>query len=338
MSDDYLWNRTGEKDPEVARLESLLGTLGRRRRPLDLDHLPAASPASVPTHWTRLARPLAAAAVLVLTIGGLWYTLTPRPSAWTVEGIAGTPVFGSRTARQGATVPLSTWVETDARSSLRLGAAEVGLIEVGPGTRVRIFSSRTSGERFNLERGLIHAVIWTTPGRFSVETPAATAVDLGCSYSLEVDGQGTGVLRVTAGWVGVERDGRESLVPTGAVCVMRQGRGPGTPRFEDATRAFADALDVLDRETSVMGGSALDAVLAQARPRDAMTLWHLLGRADRPTRQQIFDRLSALASPPPALDRNAALAGDRAALDAWWNSFGLGDVALFRKWRMQGSR
>ena len=338
MSDDYLWNRAGEKDPEVARLESLLGTLGRQRRPLDLDRLPAASPAPVRPIWTRFARPLAAAAVLALAIGGLWYALAPRPSAWTVEGIAGTPVFGSRTARQGATVPLSTWVETDAGSSLRLGAAEIGLIEVGPDTRVRIFSSRTSGERFNLERGLIHAVIWTTPGRFSVETPAATAVDRGCSYSLEVDRQGTGVLRVSAGWVGVERDGRESLVPTGAVCIMREGRGPGAPRFEDATRAFADALDRLDPETPVIGGSALDVVLAQARPRDAMTLWHLLVRAEGPAREEIFGRLSALAPPPPAVDRNAALAGDRAALDAWWNSLGLGDVALFRKWRMQGSR
>jgi hypothetical protein len=254
MSDDYLWNRAGEKDQEVTRLESLLGTLGHQRRPLDLDRLPAASPAPEAAPWTRLRVPLPRPLLLVLAIGGLWYALAPRPSAWTVEGIAGTPVFGSRTARQGATVPLSTWIETDAGSSLRLGAAELGQIEVGPGTRVRIFSSRTSGERFNLERGVIHAVIWTTPGRFSVETPAATAVDLGCSYSLEVDRQGTGVLRVTAGWVGVERDGRESLVPTGAVCIMREGRGPGTPRFEDA-RAFADALDA-DPETPVVAARA----------------------------------------------------------------------------------
>ena len=259
-----------------------------------------------------------------------------------VETIAGEPVVGRRTARQGATVSLATWVETDARSSLRIGAVEVGKVEIGPGSRVRIVSSRAGDEHFSLERGIIHAMIWAAPGRFSVETPAATAVDLGCSYSLEVDPQGNGVLRVTSGWVGVEHDGLESLVPRGAVCVMREGRGPGTPRFDDATSAFAEAVDAMDAielgASTVLSPTTLDTLLAEARPRDAMTLWHLLGRVDPATRGRIVDRLAGLAPPPPGVDRARLRAADRVALDAWWNSFGLGDVALFRTWRMKESR
>jgi hypothetical protein len=30
--------------------------------------------------------------------------------------------------------------------------------------------------------------------------------------------------------------------------------------------------------------------------------------------------------------RERVLNGDRAALDAWWNTFGLGEVTFFRVW------
>ena len=34
MNDDYLWNRTGDPDPEIVHLESLLGRFAVRERPL----------------------------------------------------------------------------------------------------------------------------------------------------------------------------------------------------------------------------------------------------------------------------------------------------------------
>ena len=39
MSDDYLWDRTGEPDPEIQKLEEVLGTLRYQPRPL---RIPAA--------------------------------------------------------------------------------------------------------------------------------------------------------------------------------------------------------------------------------------------------------------------------------------------------------
>ena len=36
MNDDYLWDKSGEPDPEVQKLEEILGTLRYQPRPLNL--------------------------------------------------------------------------------------------------------------------------------------------------------------------------------------------------------------------------------------------------------------------------------------------------------------
>ncbi|HYY57063.1 MAG TPA: hypothetical protein VE842_06990 [Pyrinomonadaceae bacterium] len=70
MRDDYLWDRSGEPDPEIERLESVLGRLGHQPRPLDL---PVALPRRHFFHGLA-----AAAVVLIVLAGGLW--LASRPA------------------------------------------------------------------------------------------------------------------------------------------------------------------------------------------------------------------------------------------------------------------
>ncbi|MBA3768588.1 MAG: hypothetical protein H0W99_16740, partial [Acidobacteria bacterium] len=67
MSDDYLWDRSGEPDPEIARLERTLGQLRHQPEPLVL-------PVARPRHafFPALA---AAAVVLIVLSGGLWLSL-----------------------------------------------------------------------------------------------------------------------------------------------------------------------------------------------------------------------------------------------------------------------
>lgn len=67
MSDDYLWDRSGEPDPEIAGLERTLGQLRHHPKPLVL---PVARP-------SRSFFPaLAAAALVLLVLGsGLWLAL-----------------------------------------------------------------------------------------------------------------------------------------------------------------------------------------------------------------------------------------------------------------------
>ena len=76
---DYLWDKTGEAEDDVAQLENLLGALKYQTRPLDIpaNAMPAAA-AAPGTHTTRPAtifsRPrLALAASLLLTLlAGMW--------------------------------------------------------------------------------------------------------------------------------------------------------------------------------------------------------------------------------------------------------------------------
>ena len=80
---------------------------------------------------------------------------------------------------------------------------------------------------------------------------------------------------------------------------------------------------------------ALGDVLAGARARDAITLWHLLRRVDAPDRGRVFDALAALAPPPSSVTRQGIVDGDRQMLDEWWDALGLGTTSWWRTWKRQ---
>ena len=77
-----------------------------------------------------------------------------------------------------------------------------------------------------LERGTIHARIWAPPKFFYVNTEAASASISAAPTRFRWTTE-DGLLRVTHGWVGFEREGRETFVPEGAVC----DRAPTRARY-----------------------------------------------------------------------------------------------------------
>ncbi len=337
----YLWDGSGEPDPEIQRLESVLGKLAYSgARPGFPDIVPAAPWWSVlPFGWPmRLAAVSAVMAVAALV--AVWFVIhrskqNPAPSGstaseWQVARLAGAPRVGNTAIEnQGGLGPGQTLV-TDNRSRAEITADEVGEIEVDPDTRLRLVPSRGERKRLALDRGVIHAFIWSPPGEFMVDTPSATAVDMGCAYTLQVDDSGAGLLRTTLGWVGFRLDGHDAFIPAGAVCATRPGIGPGTPCFEDASPALRAALTAFDFGPADQRAPALDTILAQARKRDALTLWHLLARVDANDRGRVYDRLAKLVPPPHAVTRDGILRLDPTMLDLWWNELGLGDVSLWR--------
>src|SRR5437764_2225908 len=290
MRDDYLWDGSGEPDPQIQKLESTLGRLRHNRAAPEFPEIViSAQPArrarflSLPL-WPQWAA--AAAALLVITATGL-IVLRPGPVAvtrsnWDITRVGGAPRVEGKTitAAEPWNLGLGQVLETDASSKASLKDKNTGEIEVEPGTRLRVLAGNSGSKRLTLERGTIHATIWAPPGEFVVATPSALAVDLGCVYSLHVDDNGDGVLRTTLGWVGFKLAGHESFIPAGAACHTRKKTGPGIPYFEDADDTFRRALSTLDREGATQDErtAALAVVLTQARKRDALTLWHLLAR------------------------------------------------------------
>ena len=292
MSDDYLWDRSGAPDPLVARLEQRLAPLGYRH--------PTPRPSRV--RWALAGALIAAAAGLVLTV-----TPGVRNTAWQV---AGTKLRQGQTVRTGNT-------------AVRLEAEEIGRVDLAANSVLR-----ATGARLALQRGELHAFIWAPARQFVVDTPSARAVDLGCEYTLNVDENGDGVLRVQMGWVAFQVGDREAFIPAGATCVTRRRAGPGIPYFEDAPEAVRRGVEGFERGEP----AALHGLLAAARPQDGLTLWHLLTRVPASDRGAVFDRFRDLVHLPASVSRDAVLRRDARAIDQCWNALDLENTGWWRGW------
>jgi FecR protein len=341
---DYLWDRSGAPDPEIQHFESLLCEFRYEERPLNLPiEMPRAH------RYSPVLMRLAAAAVVILAFGAsIYLTLRPGTTApdagpgWQVSNLEGAPQIGSRTlSAADAAIKLNVGqtLITDSSSSASLSEGDLGQIRVGPNSRVRLLQSGPNRKRIQLEVGTIHATIWAPPTEFVVDTPSAVAVDLGCAYTLQVASDGSGMIRTTLGWVGFHLNGRDSFIPAGAMCSTRPTIGPGTPYFEDASPKFREALARFDSaaENSADQNSSLASVLAEARAKDALTLWHLLSRTDSGNRQLVYHRLADLVPPPSGVDRSGILALDPRMLDLYWNALDLGDISIWRFWEQSAS-
>ena len=240
--------------------------------------------------------------------------VTPKPT-WEVARLEGAPKIGAERIESNGRLGVGEWLETDATSRAEINVANIGRVEIEPNSRVRLVDTSSTEHRLAMERGQLHATISAPPRLFIVETPSAVAVDLGCSYTLEVDKAGRSILHVTTGWVALELKGRESIVPAGAVCVTEPGKGPGTPYFDDATPAFQEALKKLDFQNG--GSKALSIVLQEAREYDTLTLWHLLSRVSGADRARVYDRMSELIPPPQGVTREGVMKLDKGMLDLW---------------------
>ncbi len=298
MNEDYLWDRSGEPDAGIAHLEQVLGRLRWREKKR--------------RRWPWIIAATAAAAILLIAVS----IQSPAPvTSWRLSLEGQKPVA----VRPGQVIAHGT-MESDF----------VGEVEIEPKSRLRLLPSRAGEHRMALDHGTIHALIWAPPAAFVVDTPSAKTVDLGCRYTLCVASDGAGFLTVETGWVAFQWKNLESFIPAGAACTTRPGHGPDTPHYLDAPQNLVASVAQFDH---TQDPQALAAALDAARPRDALTLWHLLERTQGAERAEVFDRFAALVKLSPDVTRDAVLRGDPKAMDAAWNSLQLGDTSWWRKWK-----
>jgi ferric-dicitrate binding protein FerR (iron transport regulator) len=219
---DYLWNREGEPDPELEHLERVLAPLAYRGQ---LPLLPRRRTMARARVWWLSGGVVAAAALLALLP---WRR--PHPPTWaaTVEG--GVASCDGRSLSGETKIPLGAWLET-ASSRTTLKVADIGSVELGPGSRARIVETGAEGHKLELARGTLLAKIDAPPRHFLVQTPTVLLIDLGCAFELTVDEKGRGRLTVTAGAVALSDGARHEVkVPAGAECDFDQ-HGVGTPQI-----------------------------------------------------------------------------------------------------------
>jgi hypothetical protein len=303
MNDEYLWDRSGAPDGEVERLERVLAPLRYQHRELGPERTARGG-----AGWAVAAAVIGAAAALVLAVAP-----AAPDSEWAV---AGAKLHRGQVVRTGG-------------AAVTLEADSVGRVDLAPHSELRASAEK----KLTLRSGELHAFIWAPAREFVVDTPSARAVDMGCEYTLNVDGHGDGLLRVSLGWVAFRMGDQEAFIPAGARCQTRKKGGPGIPYFEDAPEALRAGVAAIERGD----GGALKGVLAAARPEDGLTLWHLLTRVAERDRGAVFDRFRELVKVPATVTREGVTRRDGKMIDACWNALELENTGWWRGWERNWS-
>lgn len=320
MNEPYLWDRSGPPDPDIQKLEQMLGVLRHRRE--------FQPPAARRAAWW----PAAIAASLLIGAAAWLATSQPaaRPSAWQVAKLEGSVSLNGRATSTSSPLFTGQSLRTGPASTVTLAAGDFGELTVAPNSELRVLHSAAGSQRLRLNRGVLHAFIWAPPAQFVVDTPAARAIDIGCEYTLSVDAQGNGAIQVQMGWVAFQFENRESFIPAGATCTTLARKGPGVPVFEDAPEDFRHAVDAYNLNSDP---TALHQILALARPRDGLTLWHLLSRVSAAERGHVFDRFATLVPIPHQVTREGILALNPGMIDLCWNALNLENTDWWRGWK-----
>jgi hypothetical protein len=337
----HLWDPTAPPDPFVSRLEAELrgvhtpaplGALpprvasGGAGRVLRFATVGAALAAAASVAWLFLrtpdATPLADLAGTATSPPSAITAVAPSPSALVSSGpsfawraLTGEPAIDGTPAGAEGKLAAGRWLETGPDARVRLDVADIGHVEVGAGSRLKLVGSGPGEHRLALERGRISAQVDAPPRLFLIETKGATAIDLGCAYDLEIDAQGRGKLGVTSGAVELAGGRARALpvvVPRGAECAIDPATGPGTPvwsRLSPDAKARVGRFDAAPTDIAALG-----EVLAVLGDRDSLTLVHLLDGAPAERRAEIVTRLSAIEPLPTGVTKQALIEGSRDAL------------------------
>jgi ferric-dicitrate binding protein FerR (iron transport regulator) len=325
---DYLWDRSGTPDQETERLESLLAQF-RFDPQLTWIHEPLPSRAGrrpVKRLWLYAASALAALVLVTVALGIRarfeWHPGDP----WKVVALSGSPKIAGSLIKERAQFSVGQALVTGAGSRARIRVAGLGVVDVEPGSRVRLIATYARRHQIALDYGTISARMWAPPFSLAVDTPSASLFDLGCAFTLHVESGGYGIVQVTSGWVEFETPLRSVIVPAGAEAVARPELGPGTPYFSDATTTFKTAVSAFDSRPEDDGAraAALTSVLANARSHDALTLLSLLNQLPLPQRAMVLDRLVVFVPIPDGYSREDVLNLGTDAMDAYWKALHFG--------------
>lgn len=312
MSDDYLWDRSGAPDPDVKQLEDLLVPL-RHAAPLEDVGLRRRRRGRKP--WLAGAIVLAAAAAVVLVV----VRLRPVRDGGELASCNGF-AFSTRGGGSGV-LCVGASLDTGERET-ELAIAQIGRAELGPNTRIALDRSGPGAHHLTIDHGHMHARVNAPPRLFQVSTRSTEVTDLGCEYTIDVDDAGAGAICVQTGQVELATPSGAIVVAAAGTCAqIAAGRSAGLPIARDAPPELASAA----REPRDVA-----AVLAHARPADAITLANL-ATLDAAHRRDILVRLAELSPPPARLTIDDAL--DPAMLRLW-----LDDIVLRRRLELESGR
>jgi len=322
MSTDYLFDRDGAPDAEVEAVEQRLAALR-------FD--PALHPLSLPPR--RSPRPLrlaviAAAALIACGVASAAWT------SWRLTWTEGKP-WTMRMNDVPLTLTPHERVSVPSGAVAAIDIARIGEIHASPGTSLSLSETHAAKHRIALDSGSLSVRVWAPPGRFAITTPAGEVIDLGCVFDLSVDDGGTTRIHVKTGWVQMANDSGEVLVPAGTVSTMAAFHRPSVPVYTDAAPQLMAAVRAFETSPfDATAGATLAGALAEARPRDVITLLVLARNSPSPAARVLLNRAAALVPPPSGVSIDAIVAGNWDQLWVWYDSLDLPPAKnWWRNWR-----
>lgn len=313
MSDDYLWDRSGAPDADVAKLEQLLSPLAHDA-PLDELRLRRRRSRTL---WIVGGALVAAAAAIAIYLALPKQPDVPVPTACRGgEGFAFTGIGGDVSCGGGrvaaGTLPVGGTLETGTAEA-RLTIADIGAARLGQNTKLRLERTDAQRHQLALEHGTMHAKVYAKPRLFAVTTPLTEVTDLGCEYDLTIADGGVGSVSVSDGLVELAtKTGAVVVVPEGCTAEILGEQRPGLPMCKSASPGVVDAILEFDAGDP----AAADKILAIADRRDAVVLLALAAVIPE-RRLAVLERLAEL-SPPPDVEITAELAATDPDLLAPW--------------------
>ncbi len=277
------------------------------------------------SRWIAVGAPVSA--ILIAVIISVLYFYRSNPSFWEVESLKGTPVAGDQKIDGTGNLPVGEWLKTDSHSSARLQAGLAGKVDVKPGSAVKLLDTREPGYKLYLKFGKITAKTPGSPKMLSVITPSASALDMGSSYSVEVDKNGNSFFSVNSGTIIIKSGGENEILPAGIVCETVKNLEPGTPYRMNADTEFKAALSRLDFGKGT--AEDLETLLNNADRQDAISLWYLLRDAGPNEIKPIYTRLAEFIKPPDGVTFKGIKEGNKDMLLMWWDKLGYGSKSLW---------
>ncbi len=307
MTDDYLWDGSGTPDPEIQRLESLLAEFRHRRSPTRSSRrivLPRHS--NLAACFSKCPGFLASPPLpsfSSLSCVGLFFSRRPRTPpdtgpSWNVASLEGAPQIGSQFAfrhsirRQTLCRPNShhqfLFARFPFRKRSRRNSNRSQFSRSPPANRSETTNAFNSmSAPFTPPSGLLPAnSLWTRP-------PPSPSISVAPTRSKS---------RPTAPAPFAPRSAGSASISTAATrsspqapCASRAPRSaPALPISKTPANPFAKLSTVFDltEQSTDARSKQLNTVLSQARPRDGLTLWHLLSRTTGPERAQVYARFA----------------------------------------------
>jgi RNA polymerase sigma-70 factor (ECF subfamily) len=140
MNDDYLWDKKGEPDADVEKLERMLGSFRQAVPP------PVFQAPPLPSRRTRGWLALAAAVGLVGFLAG-WIASRPERPTVRVASLAGAPRIGSTSIAASGRLRTGQDLVTDAASRARIDMGLIGEVDVEPLSRVGLVKASPTEHR-----------------------------------------------------------------------------------------------------------------------------------------------------------------------------------------------